>query len=250
MINQKDLVSIITPSYNSARFVQDTLNSVLNQSYQNWEMIIVDDVSSDDSIEVIKKFTEKDNRIKLIQLENNSGAAVARNKAIEMAKGKYIAFLDSDDLWKPEKLEKQIQFMKDNNSLLSYSNYTLIDEEGKDLNIIKKPISKITYKEQLKENQIGCLTAIYDQEKLGKIYMPLIRKRQDYGLWLNILKKIEHADKIDEVLAIYRIRKSSISSNKIEMLKYNFDLFNKHQKLSKLKSFYYLCWNIYRKIRK
>lgn len=245
-----DLVSIITPSYNSSIFIKETINSVLAQSYQNWEMIIVDDVSSDNSIQVIEKFIVNDNRIKLIQLEKNSGAAVVRNKAIEIAEGKYIAFLDSDDLWLPEKLEKQIEFMEKNNSALSYSNYNLIDEEGNDLNIIKNPISKITYKEQLKENQIGCLTAIYDQEKLGKIYMPLIRKRQDYGLWLNILKKIDHADKIDEVLAIYRVRKNSISSNKFEMLKYNFDLFNKHQKLSKLKSFYYLCWNIYRKIKK
>lgn len=245
-----NLVSIITPSYNSVQFIGKSIKSVLNQSYTNWEMIIVDDLSTDNSIQVIQEYVKKDNRIKLIQLKNNSGAAVARNTAIEAAKGKYIAFLDSDDLWETKKLENQINFMEKNNSSFSYSNYSLIDEEGNDLNIVKNPTSYMTYNELLKENQIGCLTAIYSQEKLGKIYMPLIRKRQDYGLWLNILKKINHADKIDEVLAIYRIRKNSISSNKLELLKYNFELFNKHQKLSKLKSLYYLAWNIFRKIKK
>jgi teichuronic acid biosynthesis glycosyltransferase TuaG len=243
-------VSIITPNYNSANFIEETINSIIKQSYTNWELIITDDVSTDNSIDLIQKYVNIDNRIKLIQLKENSGAAVARNTSIEAATGKYIAFLDSDDLWTPDKLEKQIQFMNENNSSFSYSNYKLIDEEGNNLNIIKKPTSNLTYNELLKENQIGCLTAIYDQKKLGKVYMPLIRKRQDYGLWLEILKQINHAHKIDEVLAIYRVRENSISSNKVEMLKYNFQLFNKHQKLSKLKSFYYLCWNIYRKIRK
>ncbi len=246
----KSLVSIITPSYNSSNFIEKTIDSVLEQSYQNWEMIIVDDVSTDNSVEIIQKYVNKDKRIKLIQLGKNSGPAVARNTSIKNAKGKYLAFLDSDDLWKKDKLEKQIKFMEDNNSSFSYSSYELIDEDGNDLNIVKNPSPKITYHELLKENQIGCLTAIYDQEKLGKIYMPLIRKRQDFGLWLKILKKIDHADKIDENLAIYRVRKNSVSSNKIDLLKYNFELFNKHQNLSKIVSAYYVCWNIYRKFSK
>lgn len=245
-----NLVSIITPSYNSSQFIQETIDSVLSQAYVNWEMIIVDDVSTDNSIEIINQYIKNDSRIKLIQLENNSGAAVARNTAIENAKGKYIAFLDSDDIWKKDKLEKQIKFMQNYDSSFSYSAYDLINEEGKSLNTIKDPLTNLTYYELLKENQIGCLTAIYDQEKLGKIYMPLIRKRQDFGLWLNILKKIDHADKIDESLAVYRIRKDSISSNKIDLIKYNYELFNTHQKLSKIKAFYYLCWNIYRKFKK
>ncbi len=245
-----ELVSIITPSYNSSSFIEETIDSVILQTYENWEMIITDDLSTDNSVEIIQKYIDKDNRIKLIQLEENSGAAVARNASIKNANGKYIAFLDSDDLWIPEKLEKQITFMKEKNSPFTYSNYNLIDEEGKKLNIIKTPTEKITYRELLKENQIGCLTAIYDQEKLGKIYMPLIRKRQDFGLWLEILKKIKNADKINQDLAIYRVRKNSISSNKIELLKYNYELFNTHQNLTKLTSIYYLAWNIYRKIKK
>ena len=248
-MNEK-LVSIITPNYNSENFITQTIESVLNQTYTEWEMIIVDDVSSDKSVDIIQNYLKKDVRIKLIKLEENSGAAVARNTAIKNAKGRFIAFLDSDDLWNSSKLEKQITFMIEKNCSLSYSNYSLIDEEGESLDIIKIPPKKLNYNEQLKENQIGCLTAIYDQHKIGKIYMPLIKKRQDYGLWLNILKKTNYAYKIDKNLAIYRVRKNSISSNKIEMLKYNFDLFNNHQKLSKLKSFYYLCWNIYRKVKK
>jgi len=247
---ENSLVSIITPSYNSEDFIKETINSVLNQTYKNWEMIIVDDVSTDNSIQIIQEYQKKDSRIKLIELDTNSGAAVARNKAIEVANGKYIAFLDSDDLWKPEKLEKQIAFMQENNIVFSYSAYDLIDEDGKELNITKDPIEKLHYKELLKENQIGCLTAVYDQEKLGKCYMPLIRKRQDFGLWLSILKKIDYAIKVPENLALYRVRKNSISSNKIDLIKYNFKLFNKHEELSIIQSSYYLLVNIYRKLKK
>jgi len=244
-----ELVSIITPSYNSAKFISETINSVIAQSYKNWEMIIVDDVSTDNSVEVIKHFVEKDSRIKLIQLSKNSGAAVARNTAIENANGRFLAFLDSDDLWKENKLETQITFMLDNDIEFSYSSYELIDEDGNQLHINKDPLSKINYKELLKENQIGCLTAIYDQVKLGKCYMPLIRKRQDYGLWLNILKKVEYGYKVPANLAFYRVRTSSISSNKLDLLKYNYELFHIHEKLSALQAFYYLMWNIYRKVK-
>ncbi len=250
MKNEKELVSIITAKYNTEHFIADTIESVLAQTYTNWEIIIVDDCSTDNGVEIVKNYMRKDDRIRFIQLSQNSGAAVARNTAIKESRGRYIAFLDSDDLWLPNKLEMQIEFMKRKNSFFSYSNYNLIDEDGNDLNILKQPKENITYKELLKENQIGCLTVIYDQEKLGKVYMPLIRKRQDYGLWLDILKKIKYADKIDETLGIYRIRKNSISRNKIEMLKYNFYLFNKYQNLSKITSFYYLGWNIYRKLKR
>jgi len=243
-----ELVSIITPSYNSAKFIGETIESVLAQSYKSWEMIIVDDVSTDDSVEIISKYINKDRRIKLIQLSKNSGAAVARNTSIENASGRFLAFLDSDDLWKPAKLEEQISFMLENDVLLSYSSYELMDEDGNLLEIIKDPDEKLNYADLLKENQIGCLTAIYDQEKLGKCYMPLIRKRQDYGLWLSILKKIPYAVKTPSNLAIYRVRKNSISSNKVELLKYNYELFHIHEKLSILKASYYVAWNIYRKI--
>jgi len=244
-----NLVSIITPNYNSEKFISETIDSVIAQTYQNWEMIIIDDVSTDNSIDIIHKYIKNDTRIQLIRLSNNSGAAVARNKGIEKAKGKFIAFVDSDDLWSPFKLETQLKLMLKNNIAFSYSPYKLIDEDGKSLNKIKIPLAKIDYKELLKENQIGCLTAMYDQEILGKCYMPLIRKRQDYGLWLSILKKVQYGYSVTENLEIYRIRKNSISSNKVDLLKYNYELFHIHEELSYITSFYYLMCNIYRKIK-
>jgi len=246
--NNEALVSIITPSYNSAKYISETINSVLNQSYSSWEMIIVDDCSTDNTIEVIKKFMFDHKNISLFENTINEGAAVSRNKAIKKAKGKYIAFLDSDDLWKKDKLEKQIKFMQDNNVDLSYSSFDLIDEEGRNLNKSKNPPDTLDYIELLKENQIGCLSAIYNQDNLGKYYMPLIRKRQDYGLWLSILKKTK-AYKVAENLAIYRVRTNSVSSNKIEMLKYNYQLFRDHENMSVIRAAYYVCWNIFRKIK-
>ena len=185
-------VSIITPSYNSARFIASTINSVIAQTAMSLEIIIVDDCSSDNSIEVIQSFIDRDTRIKFIKLEENSGAAVARNTAIEAASGRFIAFLDSDDLWDPEKLEKQIQFMLDKDIAFSYTAYEKIDESGVPFDIVNVP-EKISYKQLLKTNVIGCLTAMYDVEKLGKVYMPVNTKREDFATWLTILKKVDYA---------------------------------------------------------
>jgi glycosyltransferase involved in cell wall biosynthesis len=245
---KNNLVSIITPSYNSSKFISQTIESVLAQTYQDWEMIIVDDASPDNSNKIIEKYIQKDTRIKLIKLKKNSGPAVARNTAIEEASGRFIAFLDADDLWLPEKLEKQINFMERNNYFLTYSSYNLISENNKNLNKTIIAPKKINYHMLLKSNKIGCLTAIYNAEELGKIYMPLINKRQDYGLWLKILKKIDYAYGIEEVLATYRILNNSISSNKINLLKYNYRLFREHEKLSVQKSIYYLLNNIFYKL--
>ena len=244
------LVSIIMPSFNCKEFISETILSVISQTYNHWELIIVDDCSTDDGTDIINNFIKNDQRIKLILNDKNEGAAVSRNKAIEHASGKYIAFLDSDDLWNTDKLENQILYMNNNNLALSYSAYETIDEEGNSLNTIITPSEKLDYLALLKENQIGCLTAIYDQEILNKHYMPLIRKRQDYGLWLSILKIIPYAYRAPGVLAKYRVRENSVSSSKIGLLKYNFKLFHEHEKLSKLKSFYYVGWNVYRKLRK
>ena len=244
----KELVSIITPSYKSKRFISKTIESVLSQTYQNWEMLIVDDLSPDDSNEIIEEYIKKDNRIKLIKLEKNSGPAIARNKAIEEAKGRYIAFLDADDLWMPEKLEKQIDFMKENGYELTYTNYETMREDGEKLNNTIIAPSSLTYKQLLISNKIGCLTAIYDTKRIGKVYMPLIKKRQDYGLWLNILKKVDKAYNIDKTLGVYRIMSNSISSNKFDLIKYNYALFREHEGFSSIKSLYYLAWNIYIKL--
>jgi len=246
----KYLVSIITPSYNSARFIAQTIESVLSQTYKNWEMIIVDDISSDNSNEIIEKYVQRDNRIKFIKLEKNSGPAVARNRAIEEATGRYIAFLDADDLWMSDKLQKQIDFMQSYNYELTYTAYETMREDGVNLHHTVIPPKKLNYQELLKANRIGCLSAIYDSKRIGKVYMPLIMKRQDYGLWLKILKKVDYAYGMDEVLGRYRVMSNSVSSNKLNLLKYNYRLFREYEKFSALKSFYYLMWNVYIKIMK
>lgn len=243
------MVSIITPSYKSAMFISQTINSVLAQTYQDWEMIIVDDVSPDNSNEIIEKYVKKESRIKLIKLEKNSGPAVARNRAIEEARGKYIAFLDADDLWMPQKLEKQIEFMSENDLAFTYSSYNLIDENGNDFGkFITKEV--INYNEMLKTCSVGCLTAIYDTQKLGKVYMPNILKRQDYGLWLKILKKSGSTKGMLEPLATYRILKSSVSSNKLNAALYVWKLFREIEKLNIFKSVYYFAYYAYNGIMK
>jgi len=175
------LISIITPSYNSSKYIAKTIESVISQTYKNWEMIIVDDCSPDNANEIIDKYTKKDFRIKLIKLEQNIGPANARNKGIKQAKGKYIAFLDSDDVWLPTKLEKQVKFMQDNDLALTCSSYYTINETNKQINtrIVKESFS---YSDMLKSNHIGNLTGIYDCEKLGKIYMDDVG-HEDYTLW-------------------------------------------------------------------
>lgn len=239
-----DLVSIITPSYNCERFIAKTIESVLAQTYKNWEMIIIDDCSPDNSNKIIEEYIKKDNRIKLIKLKKNSGPAIARNRGIEEAKGRYIAFLDADDLWYPKKLEQQIVFMDENDLSFTYSSYNLIDEEGNDLGFFKTK-EKITYREMLKTCSVGCLTAIYDTEKLGKVYMPNILKRQDYGLWLKILRKINATKGIMEPLGAYRILKNSVSSNKINAAKYQWKIYREVEKLSLIKSVYYFIHYAY-----
>lgn len=244
-----NLISIIVPSYNSSKFIAQTIDSVLAQTYQNWEMIIVDDKSPDNSNNIIKEFYQKDNRIKLIQLEKNSGPAIARNIGIKEAKGRYIAFLDSDDLWLPHKLETQVNFMKEKNIPFTYSSYKLIDEENNNLGEFIVP-ERVTYSLILKTNPIGCLTAIYDTEFFRKVYMPNILKRQDYGLWLKLLKQILFTYGIKEPLAIYRIRKNSISSNKLKAAKYQWKVYREVEKLPLLKSIYYFINYAYYGIKK
>jgi glycosyltransferase involved in cell wall biosynthesis len=231
-------VSIISPSFNSAEFIAATVQSVLNQSIECWEMIIVDDCSTDNSVEVIQPFVEMDSRIKLIRLTKNSGAAVARNTAIEAAKGRYIAFLDSDDLWLPDKLEKQLAFMQENNYPFSFTTYDKINEEGDVFGHVGVP-TKASYSDLLKTCSIGCLTAMYDTEYFGKVYMPLIRKRQDLGLWLKLLRKTDYAYGLNETLAQYRVHKRSISANKLSAASYTWRLYRDVEKLNFLKASYY-----------
>lgn len=234
----KDLVSIITPTYNCAKFIGATIESVLNQTYQNFEMIIVDDASKDNTEEVVKSF--KDKRIKYIRLSKNSGPAVARNRAMEEAKGKYMAFLDSDDLWKKEKLEKQINFIKKNKYKIICSDYEQIDEEGNKLNKIIPCKKKVNYNGILLSCPVGNSTVFYDVSKLGKFKVPNIRKRNDDALWLQILKKEEYMYGQKEVLMEYRIRQNSVSSNKLSLIKYHWQLYREIEHLSVIRSIFHI----------
>jgi len=234
------LVSIITPTYNSEKYIEETIQSVLNQTYKNWELIVVDDASSDTTNQLIETLQANNPRIKLFKLTTNSGAGVARNKGIELAVGDYIAFLDADDLWKPEKLLKQLNFMHKKEALVSYSNYNLINEQSNPLNKTVNVLRVLDKKKMLKANYIGNLTGIYNAKKLGKIYMPVIRKRQDWGLWLKCIEKAGKAYGIQETLASYRVRKNSISSNKLNLLKYNYLFYRKACKFGVFKSGIYV----------
>lgn len=243
------LVSIITPLYNSERFIDTTIKSVLSQTYTNWELIIVDDGSTDKGFDIAHQHHLKDCRIRLFKQDRNSGAAACRNTAIEKARGKYIAFLDSDDLWEPNKLMTQINKMNETGAVFTFTSYKLIDEEGIELDKIVRCPESLVYKQQLRYNHIGCLTAMYNADGLGKLYMPIIRKRQDYALWLKILKLGVVGVGIDECLATYRIRKNSLSSNKFELLKWNWRLYREVENLSVTESGYYLCCNIFNKLK-
>lgn len=232
------LVSIITPSYNSSKFIGDTINSVMNQTYREWELIIVDDNSSDDSIHKINSAINFDSRIKLIELSHNLGAAAARNVAIKSAQGRFIAFLDSDDLWDSQKLEKQINFMINENVAFSYTAYMKINEEGVPFQAMKVP-SKVSYRNLLKTCVIGCLTVVYDTKYVGKVYMPENIKREDFATWLRLLKCVDYAYALPEVLASYRVYPDQSSSNKASMALESWRLYRNVEQLNIFKATYY-----------
>ena len=212
--------------------MEDCVMSVLSQTYTNWELLIVDDCSKDDSKDIISELAEKDERIKSIFLEKNVGAAEARNVAIRQAKGKYIAFLDSDDLWEPYKLVEQLSFMNLNDIAFSFSTYQFMSEDGKNLtNVIKAP-QKITYHSYLKNTIIGCLTVIIDREKTGDFEMPNIRSSHDMALWLLIMKRGFSAYGLDMNLAKYRVVSSSNTANKTKAAKEVWDVYRKVEKLN------------------
>ena len=238
------LVSIIMPNYNSAKYLRDTIGSVIAQSYQNWELLFVDDCSTDDSIKIVESFG--DPRIRILKNDVNSGAAVSRNYALREAQGRWIAFLDSDDLWKCNKLEKQIGFMAESNISFSYSDYEVVDENGRIVSKFVPRLDVCTYGDILKHNHIGCLTAVYDSEKLGKAFMPENAiKREDMACWLRILKTGEKAHCLHECLAQYKVHSNSVSSNKRKMIKYQWRVYRSVEKLSFFKSIWYIVfWGV------
>ena len=242
-MKRNKLVSIITPSFNSARFIEECILSVISQTYINWEMLIVDDCSQDNSVDIISKFSNNETRIRLFCLEKNVGPAEARNIAIRNASGKYIAFLDSDDIWCSNKLEDQLKFMEKNNVEFSFTSYQCVNENGDDMNKIIKAPKKMTYHSYLKNTIIGCLTVIIDKEKTGHFEMPIIKSSQDMALWLNIMKKGFTAYGLDINLAKYRIVSSSNTSNKLNAARDVWQVYRKIEKLSVLYSMW--CWMNY-----
>lgn len=238
------LVSIITPMYNSEKYIGETIESVLSQTYQNWEMVIVNDCSTDKGSDIVKEYQKKDSRIKLYNNEKNKGGAETRNECIRRATGDYMAFLDSDDMWNKDKLEKQIAFMQKNGYSFTYSKYERVDEEGNRMYLVSKILEELDYKDMLFRNPIGCLTAIYDAKKLGKIYLPPVKVGQDFALWLEVLKKSKYGYGLDETLARYRVRGNSLSKSKVKKLGCMYDIYRKYNNQNLIKTLFYLFQNV------
>ena len=218
------MVSIITPVYNCEEFLEECIQSVLNQTLKDWELILVDDCSTDSSSIIINKYVALDSRIKLYSLNKNVGAGIARNKGIEISRERFIAFLDSDDYWHRNKLKLQIEYMIQENIDFSYTNFFELDKEDKVSKIILTPKSVNSFS-LLFNNYIKTLTAIYDTKRIGKTYMPNYRKRQDWGLWFNLLNKTNKAYRFKEPLAYYRTSNTSLSKNKLKLVKENFNFY-------------------------
>ena len=234
------LVSIIMPSYNSEKTISESIEGVLNQTYNNWELLITDDGSNDNSLEIINKYSLNDDRIKIFT-QNNSGASIARNNSIKNAFGRFIAFCDSDDIWVPEKLDFQVKFMINNGLSFTYSSYQKFKNKSDFGGIVKAP-KKVTYESLLRIDSIGCLTAIYDCSIIGKRYFRNIDTSEDYDLWLSIFKEIGFTYGICEVLAYYRISNNSISSNKITAAKNHWKVLSNIDELSFLKRVYFFSF--------
>lgn len=234
-MKENELVSIITATYNASAYMEATLTSILSQTYRNWELLITDDCSKDDTWAKLQTWAAKDQRIKVFRLDTNSGAGIARNNSIQHAQGRYIAFCDSDDQWLPTKLEEQLAFMHERDCAFSYTSYFVRDEDGRDKGMVKCRKS-LSYMNILSDNKVGCLTALYDTQKVGKMFMPDLRKRQDWGLWINIIKKCGIAYGLQKPLAVYLDRAGSISSNKLSLVKYNYAVYRKSLGFSALKS--------------
>ncbi len=242
----QDLVSIIMPSYNTEKYILDSIRSVQGQTYTNWELLIVDDCSSDNTLEVVRKYVEetKETRIRLLSNEKNSGAAISRNYALREARGRWVAFLDSDDLWLSEKLEKQIGFMEVNQYGFSYTEYTEIDEDSNELGVVVSGPKCITKRGMYNYCWPGCLTVMYDASVVGGIQIADIKKNNDYAMWLKVCKKAD-CYLLGEVLARYRRRAGSISNHGYKkLIKWHYKLFREAENKSVLSSVALTCRNL------
>ncbi len=229
-------VSVIMPTYNCGRYIKESIDSVRSQTMKDWELIIVDDCSTDDTEDVVS-FYCFDRRIRYYKLLENSGPAKARNAALDVARGKYIAFLDSDDLWLPEKLEKQIAFMRQTGAKLSCTAYEKMHESGGLTGVVVMPYEKADYNKVLfAGNSLGNSTVMYERSCFSELRVPLIKKRNDFALWLQILKQEQYAYGLREPLMQYRVRQSSVSSNKKSLIKYQWELYRDIEELSIFKA--------------
>ena len=246
-----ELVSVIMPVYNAEGFLEESLQSVLAQTHKDWELLVVDDCSSDNSAAIIRQFAERDSRIRYLKTDKPSGSpTLPRNIGIENAKGKYISFLDSDDAWLPTKLERQMaMFEKYDDMAICFSNYEKMAESGERNNRIIRAPERVTYKQLLLGNVIGCLTAVYDTEKVGKVYFPN-HSHEDYIMWLSILKQGYFARNTGTVEALYRVREHSVSSNKLKALSWQWDIYRNVEQIGLLKSGYYFAHYAYSALRK
>jgi teichuronic acid biosynthesis glycosyltransferase TuaG len=236
-------VSIITATYNSSSEILNTYHSLLSQTYSNWEWVITDDCSSDNTLEILHQLTVEDHRVKCFQNKVNSGAAVSRNNSLSHAKSEYIAFIDSDDLWRPDKLQKQIAFMG-TNIHFSFTAYDLIDEQGEPLNqsVDSNQSGSFSYEDMLKKKAtLGCSTVMLRKSAFENISMPLLRTGQDYATWLKLLKTGNDAYLLNDILTSYRIMPNSISRNKFKKAKRQWQIYRKVEKLPLLKSIICFC---------
>lgn len=247
---KKGLVSIIIPVYNAERFLEDTIKTVQNQTYENWELLLVNDCSKDNSKKIADKYLS--NKIKWIDMDKNSGAALTRNKGIEKSTGEFLCFLDADDLWDEDKLKKQIEFMRNNKCEFSFTGYEFADENGKPIGKKVFVPEKINYKQALKNTTIWTSTVMLDMTKLTKedVYMPDVRRGQDTATWWKILKKIVYAYGLNEILSYYRRTDESLSANKITALKRTWNLYRNVEKLGLISSCYNFCWYCFNAVRR
>ena len=244
------LVSVITPCHNMEKYVAATVQSVRNQTYTHWEMLIVCDASTDGTVDILKSLAAQDERIKITIITTHSGIAETRNQAIKQAQGHYLAFLDADDLWYPEKLERQLQFMQNNNIGFSFSSYDLIDETGQHLGKTVEAVKDMSYDDYLRNTIIGCSTVMVNTDIVGPVTVPQFRTSEDTATWLDILKKGHVAHAITQPLVSYRIRRKSASSNK---LKASYDLwtvYRRHEKIPFFKALHYFCSYAFHAIKK
>jgi teichuronic acid biosynthesis glycosyltransferase TuaG len=232
-------VSVITPVHDSEKFISDAITSVLEQRFADWEMILVDDCSTDHSVEVCMGFAGQDRRIRVIKLDRHSGPAAARNTAIRAASGRYIAFLDSDDFWHRNKLDLQLELFKQTGCALVYSAYKIKDEKRRNKHKIILVPESIDYYGLLNATVIATVTAVYDTARVGKVMMPDILKRQDYALWLKILRNGGKAYAVNKPLACLRKRSGSVSSNKLSAMRYTWMVYRRIEKLSVGHSLYH-----------